>query len=84
MRAILNGKLYDTEKAEFICCVSILENDFHEATNEFNVYKTKKGNVFAEHKNSKCLVADSVLKVALQRPDCVDIYIKIFGEVEEA
>ncbi len=84
MKAILNGKLYDTEKAEFIYCVSIPTNDFHETTNEFDVYKTKKGNIFAEHKNSECLVADNVLKAALQRPDCVDIYIKIFGEVEEA
>lgn len=84
MRAILNNKLYDTEKAEFLFSVSVPLNDFHETVNEFNVYKTAKGNIFAEHKNTECLVGENVLKTVLSEPDCVDIYIRIFGEVEEA
>lgn len=84
MKAMLNNKLYDTEKAEFLCAISIPQDDFHDAVNEFNVYKTAKGNIFAEHKNAKCLVGENILKTVLSRPDCIDIYIKIFGEVEEA
>lgn len=84
MRAVLNNKLYDTEKAEFLYAVSIPQNDFCDAVNEFNIYKTAKGNIFAEHKNGECLISESTLKSILQRPDCVDIYIKIFGEVEDA
>ena len=30
------------------------------------------------------LISDNTLKNILSRPDCVDIYIKVFGEVEEA
>lgn len=84
MKAILNGKLYDTEKADFIFSISIPQDIFHDDVNEFNVYKTKKGNVFAEHKGEECLISDDMLKIVLSRPDCVDIYIKVFGEVEEA
>lgn len=84
MRAILDGKLYDTEKADFIFSISVPQNNFCDDANEFNVYKTKKGNVFAEHKGAECLISDSMLKTVLSRPDCVDIYIKAFGEVEEA
>lgn len=84
MRAIIKNKLYDTEKAEFLFSVSVPQNDFHDTANEFNVYKTAKGNIFAEHKNAECLVGENVLKTVLSRPDCVDIYIRIFGEVEEA
>lgn len=84
MKAVLNNKLYDTEKAEFLYAVSIPQNDFCDTVNEFNIYKTAKGNIFAEHKNGECLINESTLKSILQRPDCVDIYTKIFGEVEEA
>lgn len=84
MRAILNNKLYNTEKSEFLYAVSIPQGDFHDTVNEFNIYKTANGNIFAEHKNAKCLVGENILKTVLSRPDCVDIYIKIFGEVEDA
>lgn len=84
MKAILNGKLYDTDKSEFIFSITIPLNDFHETVNEFNIYKTAKGNIFAEHENACCLVGENILKTILSRPDCVDIYIKIFGEPEEA
>ena len=84
MKAILNGKLYDTEKSDFVFGVSIPQDNFHDDVNEFNVYRTKNGNVFAEHKSAECLINDSMLKTILSRPDCVGIYIKIFGEVEEA
>ena len=84
MKAILNNKLYDTEKADFIFRISIPKDIFHYDTNEFNIYKTKNGNIFAEQKDAECLIGDSMLKTILSRPDCVDIYVKVFGEVEEA
>lgn len=84
MKAILNNKLYDTEKADFIFRISIPKDIFHDDTNEFNIYKTKKGNVFAEQKGEEFLISDTMLKTILSRPDCVDIYVKVFGEVEEA
>lgn len=84
MRAILNGKLYDTEKSDFILGISVPQNNFGGDVSEFNIYKTKNGNVFAEHMDEECLISDSILKTILSRPDCVDIYIKVFGEVEEA
>lgn len=84
MKAILNNKLYDTDNAECIFGIEIPQNDFHDTANKLIVYKTEKGNIFAEHKNAGCLVGENMLKTILSRPDCVDIYIKIFGEVEEA
>lgn len=84
MKAILNGRLYDTDKSDFVFGISIPQDNFHDDVNEFNVYKTKNGNVFAVHKDAECLINDSMLKTILSRPDCVDIYIKVFGEVEEA
>lgn len=84
MRVILNNKLYDTEKAEFLIALSIPQNNFGGDVDEFNVYKTKNGNIFAENVTQDCLVSENKLKTILSRPDCVDIYIKIFGEVEEA
>lgn len=84
MKAILNGKLYDTEKSDFVFGASIPRDNFHDDVNEFNVYRTKNGNIFAEHKNAECLIDDGMLKTILSRPDCVDIYIEIFGKVEEA
>lgn len=84
MKAILNGKLYDTEKSDFVFGVSIPKDVFHDDANEFNVYRTKNGNVFAEQKGAECLISDSMLKTILSRPDCVDIYVEVFGEVEEA
>lgn len=84
MKAILNGKLYDTDKSEFIFSITIPQNDFHDTVNEFNIYKTTKGNIFAEHKNAQCLIGENMLKTILSKPDCVDIYIEIFGEPEEA
>lgn len=84
MRAILNNKLYDTEKAEFLIGLSIPQNNFGGDVDELNIYKTKSGNIFAENVTQDCLVSENKLKTILSRPDCVDIYIKIFGEVEEA
>ena len=84
MKAILNNKLYDTEKAEFILGISVPQNNFGGDVDKFNIYKTKKGNVFAEHMDEERLLSDNTLKNILSRPDCVDIYIKVFGEVEEA
>lgn len=84
MKAILNNKLYDTDKAEFILAIKIPQNDFCDTAYEFNIFKTAKGNIFAEHKSAGCLIDESILKTILSRQDCIDIYIKIFGKVEEA
>lgn len=46
MKAILSGKLYDTEKSDFVFGVSIPQYNFHDDVNEFNVYRTKKRKCF--------------------------------------
>lgn len=84
MRAILNNKLYDTEKADFLIALSIPQNNFGGDVDELNIYKTKSGNIFVENVTQDCLVGENKLKTILSRQDCVDIYINIFGEVEEA
>lgn len=85
MRAIVNGKLYDTEKASFVATVSI--NNFSEAkrAQAFVVYKTNKGNIFAiDYVNSVIIDGDQLKKDIEGKADCVDAYIEIFGMPEEA
>lgn len=74
MRAIIKNKLYDTENSENICNFT-----------DHSVYKTKNGTLFITC-NSKNIISST------SQPDirdfigkCFpDIYIKLFGEVEEA
>lgn len=77
MRAILNNKLYDTEKSENIC-------NFH----GHSVYKTKNGTLFMIRENDttkeKVLYMDEIGIRDFIGEHFPDIYIKLFGEVEEA
>lgn len=78
MRAIVNGKLYDTEKAEHICYL------YHSDTG-YNVYKTQKGNIFAVNVLSDIFIDGEQLKRELSgSPYRTDDYIRIFGIPEEA
>lgn len=79
MRAIVNGKLYDTEKAWNI---TSLTEDGKEA---FEIYITKKGNIFAVDVIKEIILDSDKLKKLLEgNPKCTDAYIEIFGMPEEA
>lgn len=86
MRAIVNGKLYDTEKA-----TRIDSKLFHlpvvgsKLTKYLKVYKTASGNIFAESAEEGILLdADEIKKICSGNPKAVDVYIEIFGMPEEA
>lgn len=76
MRAIYKNKLYDTEKSENIC-----------RFRNHSVYKTKNGTLFmtcrcdAEEKVS-CISQTEIRDFIGEH--FPDIYIELFGEVEEA
>lgn len=81
MRAIVNGKLYDTEKAtrigNTIC--------FPQIGKYLCIYKTESGNIFAESLEEGILLdADDIKKICSGNPKAVDAYIEIFGMPEEA
>lgn len=79
MRAIVNGKLYDTEKAWNT--TSLTEDD----KEVFQIYITKKGNIFAVDVIKKIILDSDKLKKLLEgKPGCADSYIEIFGMPEEA
>lgn len=77
MRAIFNNKLYDTEKSENIC-------NFY----GHSVYKTKNGTLFMVYEDDA--TEERMLCLSeLEIKDFIgkhfpDIYIELFGEVEEA
>lgn len=78
MRAIVNGKLYDTEKSNHnltLCLDGIL----------YEIHHTKNGNIFAVNISDDIILDSERLKVMLDgRPECVDSYMEIFGMPEEA
>lgn len=93
-KAIINGKLYDTEKAEFLCT-------FKDGR---ILLKTKKGNYFSCVQDIRSVneekMDEIVETVKISHYDLkeeteesvkgymgiheLDLYIKLFGEVEEA
>lgn len=93
-KAIINGKLYDTEKAEFLC-------PFKDGR---ILLKTKNGNYFSCVQDIRSVneekIDEIVETVTISRYDLreetkeavkgymgiheLDLYIKLFGEVEEA
>lgn len=90
MRKIINGKIYDTEKAEYLgsydngCC----RNNF--SFYEAELYKTKKGNYFI-WVGGRCMGGSNIYTVSKEQARQwaekhlkIDDYIRIFGEVEEA
>lgn len=76
MRTIYKNKLYDTENSENIC-------NFY----GHSVYKTKNGTLFMtcgydEYEKISCTSQAEIRDfIGVHFPD---IYIKLFGEVEEA
>lgn len=83
MMAIVNGKLYDTEKANRIMVVFVPDGDSHIKT--FDVYQSQKGNIFAVYRNEDMMISISQIKEMINgRPDLIDAYIQFFGMPEEA
>lgn len=88
MKAIIKGKLYDTEQAEHIPFMDIPFNflDNQNGFIETNLYKTTKGNWFCTvttHDNQQVQeLTEEDVKVLLKHD--VDEYIKHFGEPETA
>lgn len=94
IKAIINGKLYDTEKADFVCPFG----------GRSVLFKTKKGNYFSCKKNvfthserKQEEIIDTVETIYSDPEEETieavksyigiyefELYIKLFGEVEEA
>ena len=77
MKAIINGLLYDTEKAEYL---GEYQNKFHEAN---GVYRTKNNRIFIETATGEFIIDEKEIKEIMGKY-CPDKYIELFGEVEEA
>lgn len=74
MKKIVNSLLYDTDKAE-----KIMETDLH------SVYQTSNGRLFIKHDMLNaitCVDIDSIKEFIGEHN--VDLYIKLFGNVQEA
>lgn len=82
MRAIVNGKLYDTEKSKFLQSVSPLINKVH--IKHMDVFRTRKGNIFAVDTDTNDFIESVQLKELLGGTGNVSAYIEIFGMPEEA
>lgn len=78
MKAIVNGKLYDTEKSEHN--LSLCFEDV-----QFDIYLTQNQNIFAVNTLEGTILDSEQLKKILEgKPECVYAYIRIFGMPEEA
>lgn len=75
MKSIIDGKLYDTDKSEHICGLSL----FHD------VWRTNKGTLFMTYNlegRISCVDQDKIKElIARHNPY---IYIELFGQPEEA
>ena len=73
MKAVINGKLYNTDTAE-----AIADNEFGDGSNRMNVgrcttlYKTKKGNYF-EH-NETCWQGEHDTIIPLTLAEAKELY----------
>ena len=77
MKAIINGLMYDTEKAKII----------FEPDKYHTMYMTEKGNLFMLYHQSgekaiSCTDNEKLKKILAGK--ATDKYIELFGEVEEA
>lgn len=81
VRKIINGKLYDTSKAEIICSVTRCKDIFEMAITS-DYYVTDKGNYFSVVNREIGLETEESIKEVLST--FPDIYQKYFGKVEEA
>lgn len=78
MRAIVNGKLYDTERATHtlsLCFDNV----------QIDIYVTQKQNIFAVNTLEDTILDSEQVRKSLERnPKYTDAYIEIFGMPEEA
>lgn len=80
MRKIIDGKLYDIDKAEVIHSELYLFK-------RRSLYRTKNGAWFMfYHANKEIdpMTDEEVMEYLGERDECIDIYLKYFGGVEEA
>lgn len=87
MKTIINGKMYDTDKAELIFRYSI--NPIPGLTNMgkfyIEIYRTRKQSYFKYDtwwNEIDLLSEDDVKNILVQRRE-FDKYVELFGEVEE-
>lgn len=73
MKSIIDGLLYDTEKAEFV--------GVYPGTCE--IYRTKNNRIFIDTVSGGFIVDEKEVKEIIGKY-CPDEYIELFGEVEEA
>lgn len=74
MKKIVNGLLYDTDKSE-----KIMDTDSH------SVYQTPNGRLFVTHdvlNEISCVNVDSIKEFIGEHN--ADLYLKLFGNVQEA
>lgn len=74
MKAIIDNKLYDTEKAECLGAFSFGDK----------LYRTAKGILYVVVGYSDELIVDQQKVKVFVGKYAPDIYVKIYGEVEEA
>ena len=75
MKAIIDGKMYDTEKAECLGMTSI----FHK------LYITQNGRFFLVNEDKQKIVSADHQAIMKRIGEVApDMYIELFGEVEEA
>lgn len=83
MRAIVNGKLYDTENSTRTMVIFIPLGDSH--TKTLDVYWTQKGNMFAVSRDENIFLSPAQIRELLNgRPDLIGEYMNLFGMPEEA
>lgn len=83
MRAIVNGKLYDTEKSKHTMTICIPKKDSHEKI--LDLYLTSKMNIFAVCWAENIMFSPSQIRELLNgRPDLIEAYMNLFGMPEEA
>lgn len=95
MKAIIDGKLYDTETSEFLFGQSAVEWSNKNGLNvnlpykrEYEYWRTAKGAYFATIETGRNievvfeLVSEEKIRSMLAGHP--DIYIRLFGDVEEA
>lgn len=81
VRKIINGKLYDTSKAERVY-LSVCYNAVIGRNIRIEYYVTDKRNYFSVINEEIFPVTEEKIKEVLST--CPDIYQKYFGKVEEA
>jgi hypothetical protein len=75
MKKVVNGKLYDTDKSQKL---------FTDPMTKRIIYRTEKGSYFILYPNKELVPkTEDEIKEYIGLHDA-DLYIRLFGEVEEA